>query len=250
MQHDSKKTILLRADDLGYSKGVNYGIKRCVDKKTIRTVGLIVNLNDSQHGFDLIKDADLCLGLHVNITYGKPLADPKQVPSLLQPSGVFRSSKAYPCMIDYEEVYKEVEKQYERFLEITQRMPDYIEGHAILDETFLKAIEEVAKKHQILYVPSIPNPDQPAFLHGKPTYFWLESMQKDYDPAQTFKRVSNIQREGCEVIIFHPGFVDDDLMNRSSLLLPRVKEVCFLTAEDLIETITSEPNRFITYREL
>lgn len=249
MKDRNSKKIILRADDLGYSKGVNYGIKKCVEKGTIRTIGLIVNLEHSQHGYDLIKKQGLCLGLHVNITSGSPICDPSQVPSLLNGT-LFKSSKEYPCEIKYEEVYREVEKQYERFIEITNCRPDYMEGHAIMNETYLSAIKDIAKKYQILYIPTIPVSDISTQIYGKDTYFWLESMKKDYDPAKTVKRVFDLNRPGCEVIIFHPGFIDDDLMKKSSLLLPRVQEVCYLSSDALLEKIVQNPNTFITYKEI
>ena len=39
------KRIIFRADDLGYSEGVNLGIAKTVKKGLVRTVGLIVNLD-------------------------------------------------------------------------------------------------------------------------------------------------------------------------------------------------------------
>ena len=48
------KKIILRADDLGYSEGVNYGIARTIRKGKVRTVGLIVNLEYSKQGYELI----------------------------------------------------------------------------------------------------------------------------------------------------------------------------------------------------
>ena len=44
------KKIIFRADDLGYSEGVNLGIAKTVKKGLVRTVGLIVNLEHSKEG--------------------------------------------------------------------------------------------------------------------------------------------------------------------------------------------------------
>ena len=42
------KQILLRADDLGYSEGINFGIAKLVTNNKLRTIGLIINLTYSK----------------------------------------------------------------------------------------------------------------------------------------------------------------------------------------------------------
>ncbi|WP_300920539.1 ChbG/HpnK family deacetylase, partial [uncultured Dubosiella sp.] len=69
------KKIIVRADDLGYSKGVNLGIEESVRNGIIRSVGFMTNMPESRNGYDLIKDLDVCLGQHTNICVGKPLCD-------------------------------------------------------------------------------------------------------------------------------------------------------------------------------
>ena len=38
------KQLLIRADDLGYSDGVNYGIAKAVNKGVVKSVGVICQL--------------------------------------------------------------------------------------------------------------------------------------------------------------------------------------------------------------
>ncbi len=55
--------IILRADDLGISEGVNYGIFKAVYDGMVSCVGLMPNMESARHGYDLIKDLDICLGV-------------------------------------------------------------------------------------------------------------------------------------------------------------------------------------------
>ena len=71
------KKIMVRADDLGFSKAINYGIYETVKNGVIRNIGLMVNMPDSLHGYELVKDYDICLGQHTNVCVGKPICDPK-----------------------------------------------------------------------------------------------------------------------------------------------------------------------------
>lgn len=53
--------IMVRADDLGYSRGVNYGIYDTVKNGVIKNIGFMVNMPDSVEGYELVKDLDICL---------------------------------------------------------------------------------------------------------------------------------------------------------------------------------------------
>lgn len=248
------KKIIFRADDLGYSEGVNQGIAKTVKRGFIQTVGLIVNLEHSQEGFELIKEYEVCLGLHVNISYGKPVSDPLTLSSLVDENGMFKSSRAYNQasvdFVKYEEVYREVEAQYFCFQEMTGRKPDYIEGHAVSNETYFRAVEAVAHKYQLLYIPALVSPEDSCSIKGEKLYFWMESMQENYDPCRTFLKMCSREREGVEVMILHPGFIDDELLSRSSLLLPRVREIQFLMREDLPELMNQQSAELTTYQKI
>ena len=68
--------IMVRADDLGYCRGINYGIYDTVKKGIIKNIGFMVNMPESVSGYELVKDLDICLGQHINVCVGKPISDP------------------------------------------------------------------------------------------------------------------------------------------------------------------------------
>lgn len=133
-----KKRMILRSDDLGYSRGVNYGIYESVANGIIRNVGLMSNMTDARHGIQLLENFDLSLGLHTNICLGKPVAAPEKVPSLLDENGNFKRSsdywKAYQTgkeISDLNEIIIEIEAQYQQFVTIVGKKPAYFEAHAV-----------------------------------------------------------------------------------------------------------------------
>ena len=75
------KKILIRADDLGYSEGINYGIAKSVREGIIKSVGIMTNMPAAEQGLKLLVDIDVCYGQHTNICIGKPLSDPKLIPT-------------------------------------------------------------------------------------------------------------------------------------------------------------------------
>lgn len=89
------KKILIRGEDLGFSEGVNYGIEKTVKQGIIRSVGVMANMDASEHGVALLRGVDVCLGLHTNICAGKPLTDAKLLPSICDGNGMFKRSSVY-----------------------------------------------------------------------------------------------------------------------------------------------------------
>ena len=76
------KQLLIRADDLGYSDGVNYGIAKAVNKGVVKSVGVMTNMPTAMDGLKLLKKENVCLGQHTNICVGKPITDPALIPTL------------------------------------------------------------------------------------------------------------------------------------------------------------------------
>lgn len=248
------KHIMVRADDLGYSEGINYGIEKSVKEGIIKNVGFMVNMPASEHGYHLLKDTDICLGQHTNICVGRPISDPKLIPSIVQENGEFKTSREYRStkedFVVLDEVIIEIEAQYQRFKEITGREPEYFEGHAIESENFLKGLEIVAKKHGLKYS-GISFDGTPIDVNGNKMYMWMESMQEGYDPMCTFKKmVEGSHEDGYDMLIFHPGYLDDYILNHSSLTIPRTKEVTVACSEEIKKYLAENEIVLYTYNDL
>ncbi len=258
-----KNKVLFRADDLGYSEAVNYGIEKSVKDGLISSVGIMVNMPATQHGVDLIKEESIAFGQHTNICAGRPLADLEKIPSLVSENGYFRSSKEYRVakkdFVVFEEALIEIEAQYDKFIELFGRKPDYFEGHAIASDNFFKALEFFAKKHGLTYsgLPAGSNPnnltsnDSFIMVNGTKVYLMMESMQADYNPYHSLeKMLDNLHEDGVDMLIFHPGYLDDYILNHSSLLIPRTQEVAMLTNSRIKELLANKHIDLISYKEL
>lgn len=154
------KRLLIRADDLGYSRGVNYGIVDSVRGGLVGSVGVMTNMESVDHGLELLDGLDVCLGQHTNICVGRPLTDPALIPSLCGPDGMFKPSGAYRDAmkrgIDFvvlDEVVLEIEAQYRKFVSLVDREPSYFEGHAVASPAFFKGLEIVAERHGLPLFP-------------------------------------------------------------------------------------------------
>lgn len=56
------KLLLLRADDLGFSEAVNFGIAKTVREGLIRNCGVMVNMDSTRHAVELFRDLFCCFG--------------------------------------------------------------------------------------------------------------------------------------------------------------------------------------------
>lgn len=252
------KEILVRADDLGFSEGVNYGIEKSIREGIIRSVGIMTNMPATRHGYNLIKDLDVCKGLHTNICVGKPLCDPKEVPSICDEFGNLKASKVYReefkkgnDFVVLEEVVKEIEAQYNAFVELTGEKPHYFEGHAVASPNFNKGLEMVAKKHGCDYLE--------AAFSGSVTFGKyklvpsMESMLPNYEPIEVLKKEvlrEDLKEDERVMFVCHPGYLDDYILKVSSLTIPRTKEVAMATDPDLQEWLKENDVKIITYDDL
>lgn len=248
------KRLLIRADDLGFSEGTNYGIAKSVKNGIIRSVGLMPNMPAAQHGFDLMRNENVCLGQHTNICVGKPLTDPALIPSITGEDGEFRPSTAYRAakedFVDLDEVILEIEAQYQRFKEITGREPAYFEGHAVASANFFKGLAIVAKRHGLDYL-AMSFDGSPIRFGKADLYMYMDSMKPDYDPfASLVKCMENAHEGGVEMFVCHPGYLDAYILKKSSLTVPRAMEVEMLCSDETKRFIEGQEIELVTYDDL
>jgi predicted glycoside hydrolase/deacetylase ChbG (UPF0249 family) len=247
--------ILVRADDLGYSQGVNYGIAKTVIDGVVKSVGVMTNMPDVAHGLDLLKGHKVCFGQHTNVCAGSPLSDPKRIPSLVKEDGTFKTSKTYreakESFVIFEEALIEIEAQYHRFVELIGEEPGYIEGHAVFDSILLLAIESFAKSKGIKYS-GFSIDGSPINIGNSQVVMHMESMNENYEPFNILKNmVENYNNDSnVHMFISHPGYLDAYLINTSSLLNPRVYEVEMLTSQETKKLLNTKDVKQLSYDDL
>lgn len=253
ISNDKVKKILIRADDLGYSEAVNYGIEKTIKDGLVKSVGMMTNMPAANHGFNLIKEYNICLGQHTNICVGKPVSDPKLIPSLVNENGQFKASSNYrnsnEDIVDLDEVIIEIEAQYKRFIELTGDKPRYLDGHAIKSENFFKGLEIVAKKYRLKYS-GLTFGEIPMLVGNTNVYVHIvtSSEQKSIDPL--IEAVEHNHIGDCDMVITHPGYIDAFILENSSVNIPRVYEVEMLCDIKTKEYLEENNISLITYDDL
>ncbi|GCF95923.1 hypothetical protein NRIC_38140 [Enterococcus florum] len=224
--------ILFRIDDFGLSPGVNRGIKHSIDFGLTKNVGIIVNLSDSLEALKFAKlKNDVCFGLHVNLVLGEPCSKTYQSSSLICPeknifisSGIRRKQiSGGRDLFNYKETYKEVNAQLDKFIDVTGKIPDYIDQHAIHTSTTNEVIKRIAIERHIPYYEDLNNEN--IFFHPISVELEKKSFSQIFDSDKlSFDKVNHF--------IFHPGYVDIALLMSSSLTYRRLLDLKFLNSEN------------------
>ncbi len=127
--------LLINADDLGYSPAINQTIFDLFNRERLCSSSLLANMPHSQDAIERLKNhPDLKTGGHLNLTKGRPLLTPKQIPSLVNTSGNFWSTKQFFARtiagwINIDEAEFELRTQIEFFL-ASGIHPTHLDSHS------------------------------------------------------------------------------------------------------------------------
>lgn len=131
------KFLIVNADDLGLSSGVNRGILEAHQQGIVTSTTALVNLPGAAAGIELVQRhaPALGLGLHLNLTFGKPVLPPTEVPSLVGRDGRFVGAARglfSPRHWHLLQVRAELGAQLERFIELAGILPDHLDSHQLV----------------------------------------------------------------------------------------------------------------------
>jgi predicted glycoside hydrolase/deacetylase ChbG (UPF0249 family) len=121
------RRLIVNADDFGLTPGVSAGILTAHRHGIVTSTTLLANSAFDREALSPLRDSGLGIGLHVNLTLGRPLTKPR---SLVDGSGLFvRDARPAAARAEPREVEAEVNAQVERFLSLLKRPPTHLDSH-------------------------------------------------------------------------------------------------------------------------
>ncbi len=170
------RRLIINADDFGLSPGVNRGILEAFRDGVLSSVTMLVNLDFFEDAVSIAREnPDVPIGIHLNLLWGRPIARPEQVPTLVDAEGFFPRSMTTMAwrygmgQLSSEELRIELGEQVQRFL-ATGLRPTHIDTHKqthCLPGIF-EILLEVASAHGIERV-RLPYEQQPLQLSRLPS---------------------------------------------------------------------------------
>ena len=246
--------ILVRADDLGYSEAFNYGLARAVRSGIVRCVGVMPNMEWAEHGVRLLDGSDVIFTVHANICQGRPITDPKRIPSLVDENGFFKDKNLYreakEDFVVLEEVITEVEAQYKKLVELIGKKPFMVEAHAVPSANFQKALAIVGQKHGLSLMSF--DPARGPKIGNYVMKFSMDSGNADYNPFESFKKAAlqPMAEDECVMMVLHPGYVDEYVLTTSYITTQRALEVAFVINPEVPKWCLENNVKLMTYADL
>lgn len=252
------KRLIIRADDLGISEAVTAGCLSAAEYGIVTCMGMIVNMEASPRSAQLIKNyPDICLGLHLNLIVGTPCAEGERLKGLTDEDGKFICSRIRRKQVAagedpfiYEEVYEEAEAQIKRFLELNQRLPEYMDSHSVSTPVMIRAVLRAAEKYGIRYVP----------ISGNGNVCWkrVGNHPVQYEFYKTGRPLSQYLDEPTMEIgdgeiglfVLHPGFLDQKILDISSMTFDRLKDHQFLVDPEVKRRLEELRIERVSFRDL
>ncbi len=262
--------LIVNADDYGMTKGISRGILKAYQSGILTSTTAMVK---GRYFEEAMKEAFEVgfydIGLHLNITQGKPVCDPKDIPSLVDDHGEFHVFKVGADYLNIDEVEKELEAQIAMFLDVYDR-PSHFDGHHHFFNlsTDLQALfVSLGKKYRVplrtLVLKDTMNEDKLVHRNkryrllyeaaGIPTtdYFILHFYGDDISESLLFSEVFKHDDDDTVELMVHPGFYDEDLQAvGGGYDKQRETELKVLTSDHVKETLTARGVEFISFRDL
>lgn len=229
--------LIVNADDYGMNVNVSRGIRDAHLRGIVTSTTVMIGMPgaDSDVLTALKETPNLGLGLHVTLA-GKnmtPVLPPEQIPSLVRPDGKFYDQPIWgqrAALFDAEEMTREINAQFERFVSVAGRLPTHLDSHyhaAYFHPVSLAAMRALALQHHLSM--RYGDASDAARLEGisHPADF----AQLDHDePVETLIALIEMLPEAPVVeLCCHPGYADDTLFDIDPWTTVRDIEVGYLT---------------------
>ncbi len=151
-----KRILIVNADDLGLSDGVTEGIVQAWREGVVTSTSAMINMDGAPERVAEVQRTypELPIGLHINITAGRPVLPPDRVPTLVDREGRFYTVDEIPLRLldmSLAELRAELEAQAERLLETGVRFThfDYHHHMVVLYTPFFSVVRELARRYNV-----------------------------------------------------------------------------------------------------
>lgn len=240
--------LIVNADDFGLSKGINYGIVDAHLSGIVTSTTLMVTMPEVEHALTLLKIAPtLKLGLHLNITFGKPMTN---CPTLLKADGTFYKVKEInsDATFNVDEIYQEFKEQYNKFIELVKEKPTHLDSHLYAHQKYSKAKEAIIRLANEM---DVPVRDIAINGYKKVTFFdWFKHSEHQTLVQILESKLTTLGKDEIGELMVHPAYLDPFLQEHSSYNTPRVEELKVLTSEKSKQLIEKYNIQLINYSDI
>lgn len=229
--------VIVNADDFGMTKGINEGIIDAHINGVVTRTTLIMNGLAVSEAIELAKKTPtLKVGIHLALSFGKPLAQHEDS-LLIDKNGHFKYTSIETALSKPEVHQIKVEWQFqiEQFLKTGLTLDHIDSHHHVHGWSDLKdVVLELSNEYNVPVRSTDSLKDYPEKLLTE--YLWLD-FYKEGVKTTLFEELSLLPVKSVEVMV-HPAVTDTDLKRVSSYTDERKKE------KDILKSI--RPKEFMS----
>jgi predicted glycoside hydrolase/deacetylase ChbG (UPF0249 family) len=281
------RQLVVNADDLGLTVGVNNGIFDAHDRGILTSASLFANAPATVDALGRIRvRPSLGVGVHLALVDGTPMLPPGRVPTLIEDDGRFRASwKPFivACLrgrVAFDEIERELTAQIERIRSEGIRLT-HLDAHkhvhafppifaivARLAERFRVPVVRVpyerwspvwgdaterrtARRQALLNAAMLPwarRDHRTTLMHGLRAPQFVGRVHTGVLSADSFEGMVRRLRPVVTELMVHPGYVDDTLVQtHTRLLSSREQEVQVLCAPGTQHLLIKEQIQLIRH---
>ena len=250
--------LIVNGDDFGITRACNYAIVDCYKYGFLTSTSMMMNMPGVPHAVELMKAyPDLSVGIHLNLTVGTPLT--KGLKTLVNKEGKLnKDAMNKDAIVDSNEIKKELIAQFNRFVELTGQLPTHINSHHGIEMILgAQAIQlELANQYQLpvrrFFTQSQGNHPSIAFVIPKMCLIMKENFSIPIYPEDIINFFSDEMLKSDDIyeLAAHPGYVDYELIQISSLTNTRCNDAYNFMCDELKEWIKTNNIELVTYSQI
>ena len=230
--------LIVNADDFGISKAINLGIIEAYNEGIVKSTTLMCNMEAVDHAIKLANEnPGIGVGIHFVLTAGKPLAQGVE--------GIEEKSKK-------DDIRKELECQFNKFLSYGIK-PTHIDTHHHVHriKKVFEVVKEIAIKNN-LPVRLMGETYDSMYKEIKSTSKFSESFyEKEMVTEDNLIRLLEEYKDFETVeLMSHPGYLDQNILNRTSYAIERTIELETLVSRKVKEYIKENNIELISFSQL
>lgn len=271
------KFLIINADGYGFTRGINRGIEEAVEHGVITSISVNTNFDAVEELPRFVKRyPHISVGVHVNPVVGRPIADPKDIASLVNAQGEFHyhefTQRLMHKQIDLSELAHELALQVQRVREMGIKI-SHLDSHQNRHlyppyfSVFLQLLREQkiprmrTHRHYILAERSNPhlravgyylrNPSR-LVTHGMARYeMWVARRQGirmadrllsttttgDKSVLPLWLQLLRNVPDGWNEVFCHPAYPDDELRRWATYVDQRRAEIDVMTSKETKQEI-------------
>jgi len=252
--------LIVNADDFGISKAVNLGILEAHKNGVISSTSMICNMEAAEHGAELLKDyPNLGVGIQFVLTSGFPLAE--GVDSLVDEIGRFRNIykiEGFMAIEEFrtiEDIRKEFRCQMDKFLSFGIEPTHINSRHHIhgVNKVF-EVVKEFALEYNIP-VRALKEIGEENLIGIKRTEGYTQGFYGDprdikISPEAFISTIEKNKKFESLEIMCHPGYLDQELLEKSAYAIPRLKELATLTSDKVKKYLKENKIQLVTFKDI